>query len=76
MASGFLVDAEHRPGGGGLLLLQAPNHAAALVLIEADPLISGGWVRWQLHEWVAAVGDLAVAAVVGATDPPEADQRG
>ena len=61
VASGFLVDGERRPGGGGLLLLEAPSHAAALALVQADPLIRGGWVNWQLHEWIAAVGDLAVA---------------
>ena len=61
VASGFLVDGERRPGGGGLLLLQAPSYEDALVLIQEDPLISGGWVDWQLHEWIAAVGDLAVA---------------
>ena len=61
VASGFLVDGERRPGGGGLLLLQAPSYVDALALIQADPMISGGWVDWQLHEWMAAVGDLAVA---------------
>jgi uncharacterized protein YciI len=61
VASGFLVDGERRPGGGGLLLLEAPSHAAALALVQGDPLIRGGWVDWQLHEWIAAVGDLAVA---------------
>lgn len=71
VASGFLVDAERRPGGGGLLLLQAVDHAAARALIAEDPLIQGGWVTWQLHEWVPAAGDLAVSAL-----EPEADQRG
>ena len=72
VASGFLVDGERRPGGGGLLLLEAPSHSAALALVLEDPLISGGWVDWQLHEWIAAVGDLAVA-MGAATD---GDQRG
>ena len=62
MASGFLVDAQRQPGGGGLLVLQAGSHQEALTLIHQDPLIAGGWVDWQLHEWIAAAGELAVAA--------------
>ncbi|MFM8525815.1 MAG: hypothetical protein ACKOCM_09370 [Cyanobacteriota bacterium] len=79
IASGFLVDGDRRPGGGGLLLLQASSHAEALALIQQDPMISGGWVTWQLHEWIAAVGDLAVADLAVA-DPggleDGGDQRG
>ena len=60
MASGFLVDAQRRPGGGGLLAFQASSYGEALALIRHDPLIAGGWVDWQLHEWVPAWGDLAV----------------
>ena len=61
LASGFLVDGQRRPGGGGLLLLQAGSYSEALALIEQDPLIAGGWVHWQLHEWIAAEGQLEVA---------------
>ncbi|MFM1812242.1 MAG: hypothetical protein RLZZ336_1180 [Cyanobacteriota bacterium] len=60
MASGFLVDGQRKPGGGGLLVLQAGSYAEALALIAQDPLIAGGWVDWQLHEWIAAAGDLAL----------------
>lgn len=60
IVSGFLVDGQHKPGGGGLLVLQAGSYAEALALIERDPLIAAGWVDWQLHEWIAAVGDLAL----------------
>ena len=62
IASGFLVDAQRRPGGGGLLVLQAGSYSEALALIRQDPLIAAGWVMWQLHEWIAATGDLAVSA--------------
>ncbi len=58
MVSGFLVDGQRQPGGGGLLVLQAGSHAEALALIQQDPLIAAGWVDWQLHEWIAAAGDL------------------
>lgn len=60
IASGFLVDGQRQPGGGGLLALQAGSYAEAKSLIEQDPLIAGGWVDWQLHEWIAAAGDLAL----------------
>jgi len=60
MASGFLVDGQQRPGGGGLLLLQAASYGEALAIIQQDPLIAGAWVDWQLHEWIAAAGDLAL----------------
>ena len=60
MASGFLVDGQRRPGGGGLLALKAGSYAEALALIQQDPLIAAGWVDWQLYEWIAAAGDLAL----------------
>ena len=61
MASGFLVDGQQRPGGGGLLVFAASGYREALALIQQDPLISGGWVDWQLHQWIAAEGELGLA---------------
>lgn len=61
ISSGYLVDGEGRPGGGGLLLLEASDHASALALIEQDPMLRGGGVSWSLHRWVSAVGDLNLA---------------
>jgi len=61
IVSGYLVDAEDRPGGGGLLLLQADSHAAAEALVLQDPMVRSGGVDWRLCRWVAAVGDLALA---------------
>lgn len=60
IASGYLVDAEGRPGGGGLLLLEAEDHASAEALIRQDPMLRSGSVEWSLHRWVAAVGDLGL----------------
>ena len=60
IASGYLVDGQRRPGGGGLLVLQVASYAEAWALIAQDPLIAGGWVDWQLHEWIPAAGDLAL----------------
>jgi uncharacterized protein YciI len=61
MASGFLVDGQQQPGGGGLLALQASSYGDALALIQQDPLVAGGWVHWQLHGWIAAEGQLGVS---------------
>lgn len=61
ISSGYLVDGQGRPGGGGLLLLEADDHAAALALVQQDPLIVSGCVDWQLQGWIAAVGDLATS---------------
>ena len=60
ISSGYLVDGEDRPGGGGLLLLEAPDHDQALALIERDPMLRSGLVRWSLHRWVSSVGDLGL----------------
>ena len=50
--SGYLVDAEGRPGGGGLLLLEAPDHASAEALVRRDPMVISGGVEWWLQRWV------------------------
>jgi uncharacterized protein YciI len=58
ISSGYLVDGEGKPGGGGLLLLEATDHASAEALILEDPMVSSGCVEWSLHRWVSAVGEL------------------
>lgn len=66
ISSGYLVDGQGQPGGGGLLVLQAADHAAAERLIRRDPMVCSGGVAWRLERWVPVVGDLAVGdAVVG-----------
>lgn len=60
ISSGYLVDGQGRPGGGGLLLLEAEDYGNALALIEQDPMVRSGGVSWQLHQWIAVAGDLAV----------------
>ena len=61
ISSGYLVDGEGRPGGGGLLLLEATDHASAEALIRQDPMLRSGCVTWSLHGWISAVGDLDLA---------------
>ena len=58
MASGFLVDADQKPGGGGLLVFEAESYAAAEALIRQDPMISRGLVDWSLHAWRPVSGNL------------------
>ncbi len=60
ISSGYLVDGQGQPGGGGLLVLQAADHAAAERLIRSDPMVCSGGVAWRLERWVPVVGDLAV----------------
>jgi len=60
ISSGYLVDGEGRPGGGGLLLLEAADFAAAEALIRQDPMVTSGLVDWNLHQWISVVGDLEV----------------
>ena len=60
ISSGYLVDGDGRPGGGGLLLLEAADHASAEALILEDPVVASGLVDWSLHQWIGAVGDLGV----------------
>ncbi|MGB1417108.1 MAG: YciI family protein [Synechococcus sp.] len=55
--SGFLVDEERRPGGGGLLLFEAESYAEARAWVLNDPMIRAGLVRWQLQEWIPVSGD-------------------
>jgi uncharacterized protein YciI len=60
ISSGYLVDGEGRPGGGGLLQLQAANYAEAEALVLEDPMVRSGGVEWRLQEWRPSVGDLGV----------------
>ena len=60
LSSGYLVDDRDQPGGGGVLVLEARDYASALALIEQDPMVRSGLVRWSLHRWVSSVGDLGL----------------
>ena len=60
ITSGYRVDAEGAPGGGGLMLFPAEDYAAAEQLVLCDPLVANGCVDWQLNQWVADVGDIAL----------------
>ena len=55
--SGFLVDDQRRPGGGGMLIFQASSYDDALAWVRQDPMIVEGLVAWQLQEWIPVTGD-------------------
>mmetsp|Transcript_20670 Transcript_20670/g.29900 ORF Transcript_20670/g.29900 Transcript_20670/m.29900 type:complete len:148 (+) Transcript_20670:71-514(+) len=58
VTSGYRVDAEGRPGGGGLMIFAATNYSAAEALVLQDPLVANNCVDWQLNGWIAEVGEL------------------
>ena len=55
--SGYLVDGDRRPGGGGLLIFEATTFPEALAWVENDPMIQACLVDWQLQEWIPVSGD-------------------
>ena len=57
LRSGFLVDSDRRPGGGGLLMFEAESYVEALLWVQNDPMIRAGLVEWQLQEWIPVSGD-------------------
>ena len=60
ISSGYLVDGQGQPGGGGLLLLAAASYAEAEALVLRDPMVISGGVDWRLQQWRPAVGELGV----------------
>jgi uncharacterized protein YciI len=59
VTSGYRVDARTgKPGGGGLMLLAAASAEEAEALVRSDPLVANGCVDWQVHGWIADVGDV------------------
>lgn len=58
ITSGYRVDAEGKPGGGGLMFLAAQSYEKALELIQQDPLVASDCVEWELNGWIGQVGDL------------------
>ncbi len=57
--SGYLTNKEGKPGGGGVVILEAKNFEEAKLIIMEDPMIKNNLVHWQLHEWVPVSGNLS-----------------
>lgn len=60
ITSGYRVDENDKPGGGGLMLFAAPDYDTALALVRQDPLVANDCVDWQLNRWIAEVGDISL----------------
>jgi uncharacterized protein YciI len=71
LSSGFLVDGEGRPGGGGLLVLEAESYAQALALVQQDPMVARGLVNWTLQQWRPVAGLPLIDAPSPAPDRPD-----
>ena len=51
--SGYLINENKLPGGGGLLIFEANDYLSAKEIIENDPMIKYELVIWDLQEWVS-----------------------
>ena len=54
--SGYLIDEKKRPGGGGLLILEAKDFLSAKKIVKNDPMIKYELVSWDLQEWISIDG--------------------
>ena len=54
--SGYLINEKKKPGGGGLLILEARDYLTAKKIIENDPMIKHELVVWELQEWISIDG--------------------
>jgi uncharacterized protein YciI/GNAT superfamily N-acetyltransferase len=58
VTSGYRVDADGKPGGGGLMFLAAKSYQDALDIVLQDPLVANDCVDWELNGWIGQVGDV------------------
>ena len=54
--SGYLINENKMPGGGGLLIFEAKDYLTAKKIIEDDPMIKHELVIWDLKEWISIDG--------------------
>ena len=57
VSSGYLVDSDSKPGGGGLLFIKARSYQEAEKIVLTDPMIKNDLVEWTLHKWVKVSAD-------------------
>lgn len=60
LVSGYRVDENDRPGGGGLMIFAAKDYEAAEKFVRNDPLVANECVDWQLNKWIAETGDISI----------------
>ena len=58
--SGYRVDKNDRPGGGGLMIFAARDYNAAEAFVKNDPLVQNECVDYQLNKWIPETGDIAL----------------
>ena len=61
ITSGYRVDSNGKPGGGGMMFFTAKDYSDALEFVKQDPLIANDCVDWRLNEWIAQVGNITVS---------------
>ena len=54
--SGYLINEQKMPGGGGLLIIEANNYSTAKKILLNDPMIKNELVNWDLQEWISING--------------------
>ncbi len=57
--SGYLINENKIPGGGGLLIIEAKDYLTAKKIIKDDPMIKNELVTWELQEWIPINGSQA-----------------
>tara|TARA_Y100000589_G_C26877411_1_gene516544 strand:- start:248 stop:547 length:300 start_codon:yes stop_codon:yes gene_type:complete len=50
--SGFLINKNKEPGGGGILIVECDSYKTALDIVSQDPLVKNKIVDWDLYEWI------------------------
>ncbi len=55
--SGYLTNKNGKPGGGGLLIIEARDFKEAKYLILQDPMIKNNLVNWELNQLIPVSGD-------------------
>ena len=51
-SSGYLVNKNNQPGGGGLLIIYSYSYDEAMKIVKQDPMIENNLVTWELNEWI------------------------
>ena len=54
--SGYLINEQKIPGGGGFLIIEAKNYKTAKKILLNDPMIKNELVIWDLQEWISING--------------------
>ncbi len=52
-SSGYLVNRNNQPGGGGLLIIYSNSYEEAMEIVREDPMIKNNLVIWELNEWMS-----------------------